>query len=97
MVADQTSPPPTSTPQTPWNHMDNTSQRETMCDPRLRHTKDIIKMVPDASLLGAQHIRTGLASLSSQTSFKKKDMDTIQNEWSRVINISWDNLFHNRP
>jgi len=29
-------------------------------------------MVPDASLLGAQHIRTGLASLSSQTSLKKK-------------------------
>jgi len=29
-------------------------------------------MVPDASLLGAQHIRTGLASLSSQTSFKNK-------------------------
>jgi len=44
-------------------------------------------MVPDASLLGAQHIRTGLASLSSQTSFKK-EMDTIRNEWSSVINIS---------
>jgi len=29
-------------------------------------------MVPDASLLDAQHIRIGLASLSSQTSFKKK-------------------------
>ena len=43
-------------------------------DPRPRHTKDVIKMVPDASLLGAQHnIRTGLASLSSQTSFKKRD------------------------
>jgi len=55
-----------------------------------------IKMVPDASLLGAQHIRTGLASFSSQTSFKKK-VDTIRNEWSRVINISWDNLFRNRP
>jgi len=27
-------------------------------------------MVPDASLLSGQHIRTGLASLSSQTSFK---------------------------
>ena len=34
--------------------------------------KDVIKTVPDASLLGAQHIRTGLASLSSQTSFKKR-------------------------
>ena len=42
-------------------------------DPRPpRHTKDVIKMVPDASLLSAQHIRTGLASLSSQTSFKKR-------------------------
>jgi len=29
-------------------------------------------MVPDA-LLSAQHIKTGLAFLSSQTSFKKKD------------------------
>jgi len=29
-------------------------------------------MVPDASLLSAQHIRTGLASLSSQTLFKKR-------------------------
>ena len=28
-------------------------------------------MVPDASLLSAQHIRTGLASLSSQTLFKQ--------------------------
>ena len=66
-------------------------------DPRPRHTKDVIKMVPDASLFGAQHIRTGLASLSSQTSFKTKEMNTIRNERSRVINISWDNLFCNRP
>jgi len=29
-------------------------------------------MVPDASLLGAQHIRTGLASLSSQNLVQKK-------------------------
>ena len=63
-------------------------------DPRPPHTKDVIKMVPDASLLSAQHIRTGLASLSSQTSLKK-EMDTIRNERSRVINISWDNLFRN--
>jgi len=28
-------------------------------------------MVPDASLLGAQQIRTGLTPLSSQTSLKK--------------------------
>ena len=65
-------------------------------DPRPRHTKDVIKMVPDASLLGAQHIRTSLAPLSSQTSLKK-EMDTIRNERSRVINISWDNLFRSRP
>jgi len=39
-------------------------------DPWARHTKDVIQMVPDASLLGAQHIRTGLAFVSSQTSFK---------------------------
>jgi len=30
-------------------------------------------MVPDASLLGAQHIKTGLAPFSSQTLFKKRD------------------------
>jgi len=29
-------------------------------------------MVPEASLLSVQHIRAGLASLSSQTSLKKK-------------------------
>jgi len=40
---------------------------------RPRHTKDVIKMVPDPFLLGAQHIKTGLASLSSQTSLKKRD------------------------
>jgi len=38
-------------------------------------------MVPDASLLGARHIRTGLASLSSQTSFKKKK-DRYHPEWA---------------
>ena len=64
--------------------------------PRPCHTKDVIKMIPEASLLGAQHIRTGLASLYSKTSLKK-EMDTIWNERSRVINISWDNLFRNRP
>jgi len=36
-------------------------------------TKDVIKMVPDASWLSAQHIRTGLASLSSQALFEKTD------------------------
>ena len=65
-------------------------------DPRPRHTKDVINMVPDAFLLSAQHIRTGLAALFSQTSLKKK-LDTIWNERSRVVNISWDNLFRHRP
>jgi len=50
----------------------------------MRHTKDVIKMVPDASLLSAQHIKTGLASLSSQT-LLKKEMDTIWNERLRVM------------
>jgi len=36
------------------------------------YTKDVIKMVPDASLLNAQHIKIGLASLFSQTLFKKR-------------------------
>jgi len=59
-------------------------------------TKDVIKMVPDASLLSAQHIRTGLASLSSQTSFK---MDRVYHmKWAiESDNISLDNLFRNRP
>jgi len=42
-------------------------------EPRPCHTKDVIKMVPDASLLRAQHILIGLVYLSSQTSFKKWD------------------------
>jgi len=49
-----------------------------------------------ASLLSAQHIRIGLASLSSQTSLKN-EMDTIRNERLRVVTLSWDNLFRNRP
>jgi len=28
---------------------------------------------------------------------QKREIDTIWNERSRVINISWDNLFRNRP
>ena len=62
--------------------------------------REVVGSIPDrviyATLLGTQHIRTGLASLSSQTTFKK-EMDTIRNDRSRVINISWDNLFRNRP
>ena len=42
-------------------------------DPRPRYTKDVIKMVPDAPLLSAQHTRTELASLSARISFKKRD------------------------
>jgi len=34
-------------------------------DPQPRHTKDVIKIVPDAILLSAQHIRIDLPSLSS--------------------------------
>ena len=66
-------------------------------DPRPRHTKEVIKMVPDASLLSAQHIRTCLASLSPLKPRSRKEMDATWNERSRVINISWDNLFRNRP
>jgi len=36
-------------------------------DPRLRNTKDVIKMEPDASLISTHHKRIGLAYLSSQT------------------------------
>jgi len=39
-----------------------------------RHTKDVIKMVPKASLLSAQHIRIILASLSSQNTFTNWDV-----------------------
>ena len=35
-------------------------------DPETRRAKDVIKMVPDASLLSAQHTRIGLAFLFSQ-------------------------------
>jgi len=51
-------------------------------------------MVPDASLFGAQHKRRGLASLSYQT-FKKKEIDSIWNEWLRVITISGDKFLCN--
>jgi len=47
-------------------------------DPRPRHTKDVIKMVPDASMLRAQHIMIGLASLPSQTLLK---MSGFHLEW----------------
>jgi len=36
-------------------------------NPQTQHTKDVIKLVPDASLLGAQQIKIGLAQLSTQT------------------------------
>jgi len=55
-------------------------------DHRPRHTKDVIKTVPDTSLLSAQNIRNDLDSLSSQT-IKKNEMVSIWNERSRVVNI----------
>jgi len=54
-------------------------------------------MVPDISLLGAQHSRIGLALLSSTTSLKKKEMDSIRHERSKVINIIWGNLLRHPP
>ena len=60
------------------------------------HTKDIIKwyqMLPRLAL--RLLITIGLASLSFQTSFKI-EMDSIWNEQSRVINISWGHLLCNR-
>jgi len=53
-------------------------------------------MVADASLLSAQHMRTCLASLSSQTSLKKKTK-SICNELLRVIYTSWNKLLCNQP
>ena len=41
--------------------------------------KTLWKIVPDASLLSAQHIKTALASLSSQTSLKR---DGFHPEWA---------------
>jgi len=40
--------------------------------PPTRHTKDVIQMVPYASLLSALYLRIGLASFYSHTSFKQK-------------------------
>jgi len=60
------------------------------------HTKDVIIMVLDASLLSAQRVSIGLASLLSNL-VQKREMDTIWNKQSIVINISWDNLSRNRP
>jgi len=53
-----------------WNYLFGTFYDEVR-DPQLCDAKDIVKMVPDASLLGAQHIRIGLASLSSYIFLKK--------------------------
>ena len=49
-------------------------------DPRPRHTKDVIKMVPDAALHSAQRITIGLASLSTHTSLKM--WDGFHPEWT---------------
>jgi len=50
--------------------------------------KDVIKMVPDhpaASLFSAQHIRIGMASLSSQTCLKVRD--AFHMEWAVKSNL----------
>jgi len=56
---------------TVWNHLFGTKKYDKVRDLQLCDSKDIVKMVPDASLLGAQHIRIGLASLSSYIFLKK--------------------------
>ena len=53
-------------------------------------------MVTDASLLSVQHIRTGLASLSSQTLLKKMKLFP-SGMGSQVFNMSCDNLLRNQP
>jgi len=58
------------------------------------YTKNVIKMVSDASLHNAQHIRIGLANPLKSRS--KNEMDSIRNERSKVINISLNNLFRNQ-
>jgi len=53
--------------------------------PTVPHQKCLKKMVPDASLLSAQHIRN------------KNKMDSIWNEQSREISICCDNLLRIWP
>jgi len=53
-------------------------------DPQPHHTKDIIKMIPDASLLSSRQVRLSMA-----------EMDSICNERSKVKYISCYNLLHN--
>ena len=69
-----------------WLERSPREREEVVRSPTVSY-KDVINIVPYASLLIAQHIRIGLASLSSQTSYKN-EMDFIQNERSTVINIS---------
>jgi len=59
---------------------------------RPRHTKNVIKMEPDASLLSAQHIRIGLVSLISNL---VKKGDGFHPEWA--VGITYITLFRNRP
>ena len=50
-----------------------------------RHTKDVIKMVPVATLLGAQHYKasTGFSSLTNHASL------TLHNEQKKKKNKAW--------
>ena len=66
-------------------------------DPRPYHTKDVIEMVPDATLPGAQHIYKNRYGFSFVSNLVKKEMDSIRNERLRVINIGLDNFLRNRP
>jgi len=52
-----------------------------------RHTKYVLTIVSDAALHSAQHIKEGLASLSSKLRLEN-EMDSILKEHSRLINIS---------
>ena len=61
-------------------------------DPHLRHTKSDINMVTVAPLPGALHYK-GKTGLFSHTLVA---MDSIRNEVSIVISISWNNLFYNQ-
>ena len=65
-------------------------------NPETHHIKHVMNTVPDAPWLSVQHIKTVLASLSSQTSLTT-GMDSFLNERSRVIKIIGVNVYDNRP
>ena len=58
-------------------------------NPGPRHIKDVITIVRDASLLSAQQLRIGMASLSSY----KSEMEFICDVWSRVLTIRYEKMF----